>query len=586
MLFWLSVFTAVFVLLTPSLWQMAGKKNFKAILIWQIGKVFFAIILAYFIGYLSILDHNLSAVFSAVPFWYAIVFAVDLVITNMNNDQRKRGGIAGKKTSNTSVGLIIGSTLTGIGAITFLVWLFMAIIYPFTIKQDLYNLVQVEEKTEKIETTDIEHIPSVPIVSAHYKAEKLIGSLENSSYYQLGELTRQKIDGEEYWVAPIEYGGYFKSNKAGSIPGYIKVSAENKDDVGTLVDKYNGEPIQMKYVPSAYFGHDLDRRVRSEFPNDILIGRGFEPDDKGKPYYIMAYGHYTKYRSGTVIDGAIVVDPQSGEMKKYAIKDVPEFIDFVVPPNMASSYNEWVSKYKHGIWNAWFGSQDISDVTMWNTGEEVVGVFGPDNRMYWFTDHSSPNTNSLKGYTLMDGRTGKFVYYTGSKGFANARAAVDAVQNSFKKEQWSGTSPILYNIYGADTWYVPVVDSNGLLRSIALVNAQNPQVVAYGETKHEALSGYKFKLTTEGKGDNAIPTNASNSKEIEGKVLRVSSIQFGESMVIQVLLENDAKVYAINPKESAYASFIQVGDQVKLSYVDTNESMVSVDKVFNVTLNR
>ncbi|MFF2532387.1 hypothetical protein ACFVS2_26095 [Brevibacillus sp. NPDC058079] len=565
MLFWFCVLSAISLFLTPSFWQATGE-NRATLINWQVVKIALAGIVAFFIGYVGLKDQTISAVFSTIPILYGVLLFGDIVILSNHNGK-----------ANTSIMVTLGI----VGVISLGFWVTMTFFYPLFIKQDLYYLVQAEEKTEKIQATNIEHIPSVPIESAHYKGEKLIGQLANSSYYQLGELTRQKIDGEEVWIAPIEYQGYWEASKAGSIPGYVKVSAERKDDIGELVDKY-----EMKYVPSAYFGDNLERLVRSQFPQDIIIGGGFEPDDEGKPYYVIAVGHYGKYRAGTTVDGAVLVDPQTGNMKKYDIKDVPDFVDFVIPPNLASAYNEWLASYKHGWLNTWMGRQDISEVRMWNTGEEVIGVFGPDKQMYWFTDHSSPGTNSLKGYTLMNGRTGKLTYYKGSNGFANGKAALQAVHNSFKKEQWTGTNPILYNIYGTDTWFVPVIDANGLLRSIALVNAQNPQIVATGESKQEALNMYKFKLATEGTQEGDTPTDSSAIKEMSGKVLRVGSMQIGETTVIQILLDNSEKVFNINPKESTYATFIREGDQLNMSFIDTNEAVVSVEKVHNETLKR
>lgn len=580
MLYWFVVLVVLSFVLTPSLWQLAVRKNEKVkgktqsnrgLIAWQIAKVFVALAFSYWLGYLRLLDHNVSAVLTNVTFVYSITLVLDIVILYSLRPNQ------GNKTIKP---------LTIFGVLVFLTWIFMTTIYPLSIKGDLYQLVDAEVKEDKMQATDIEHIPSVPIESASYKAEKLIGSLTNSSYYKLGDLTRQKIGNEEFWVAPVEYAGFFQSRKAGSIPAYIKVSAERKDDTGTLVQKVADEKIEMKYVPSGYFSHYLYRLIRNEYPKDIIIGSGFEPDDNGKPYYVVAVGHYDKFRSGTVADAAVIIDPQTGEMKRYALEEVPAYVDFVIPPNMASSYNEWQAKYKHGWWNTLFGKQDITDVTLWNTGEEVIGVFGPDNHMYWFTDHTSPGTNSLKGYTLMDGRTGKLTFYKGANGFANGKAALDAVHNSYKKEQWTGTNPILYNIYGSETWYVPVVDSNGLLRNIALVNAQNPQIVATGESKQEALNSYKFMLATEGSGDSTSPTNSSEVVEIQGTVLRVGTVQIGENTVVQVLLDNSEKIFNVNPKESTYATFIREGDLLKLSYVDTKEVMVSVEKVYNETIKR
>lgn len=565
MLFWLGVTIVSTMLLMPSIYFIKGKKSIE-LAVWQGVKIVIAVLLAWLLGYIAVLEHIFSAVFVWWTFFFLLILPIDIAIVKKFRAHYKKSKLS----------LVVN--LIGYGLLVS--WFYISFIYPWTITQNLYSMVKAEEKLERLEAINIEHIPSVPIESARYKAEKLIGGIENSSYYQLGELTRQKIKQEEYWIAPIEYQGFFASRKAGYIPGYIRVSAERKDDIGEVIHGY-----RMKYTPSAYFEHNLERKIRSEFPTDIIIGSGFEPNEEGKPIYVAAIGHYNNFRTGIVLDSAVLVDSETGELRKYDLKDVPDFVDFVVTPNLASQYNEWQAKYKHGFWNALFGKTDVSEITKWNTGEEVIGVFGPDQRMYWFTDHTSPGTHSMKGYSLMDGRTGKFVMYLGSNGFANGTAALEAVHNTFKKEQWTGTNPLLYNVYSTDTWFIPVIDANGLLRSIAFVNAQNPQIVATGQTKQEALNIYKLKLATEGNQDNN-PTNISNKKEITAAVIRVGIVQMGDATTIQLLLSNSDKVYNVNPNVSIYAAFIREGDQVTLSYVDSDEKMVSVERLYNETLKK
>ncbi|NRD76624.1 hypothetical protein HPT25_03850 [Bacillus sp. BRMEA1] len=578
MLFWTGCFVFFFLLATPTFWKWANKrKKKKWIGFWQLGKAGLALIFGFWIGYLSLADHNISALVSKLIPIYLIILITDAFLWSSFREKNKKEKETKKETKKEEK----NSIWFGIGVLLALTWIFMTCIFPLTIKKDLYNLVHVQTNQSKMQVMDIKHIPTVPIESAFYKAEKLIGGIPNSSYYKLGDLTRQKINGEEYWVAPIEFKGFFQSLKAKTTPGYIKVSAERQDDEGTLVDSYH-----MKYVPSAYFGNSMARKIREKYPHDILFGEGFEPNDQGTPYYVVAVGHYAKYRSGEVVDGAVLVNPQTGEMQKYTIKNMPSFVDYVIPSSVASNYNEYQAKYKHGFWNTLFGKQDISDVTQWSSGEEVLGVYGADGHMYWFTDHTNPGSTSMVGYTLMDGRTGQFTYYTGSKGFADGKASLNAVHNTFKKDQWTGTNPILYNIYGTETWYIPVIDSNGLLRKIAMVNAQNPQIVAYGDTKQEALDGYKLLLATANNQNNAIPTDKSDLKEITGKVLRVSTTTMNGENVIQVLLENSDKVFNINPQQAVYASFIKEGDVLKMSYSDTGETMISTETVYNETLKR
>lgn len=574
MLFWFLVFAIASLLLTPTFWM-------RRHIGWQVVKLAFAFVYGgVIIGYLSLMDETISAVMMQLAFMYPIVLVADLMVMMT----RSLGQAGMKRTKDTAKEarserlLLIGF---GAAGVLFAFWIVLALIYPLFVKDELYRIVQAKETADRIAATDIQHIPTVPKETAGYVADKLIGGIPKASYYQLGELTRQKIGSEEFWLAPIEYKGLFESWNAKSLPGFIKVSAEDKDRPAEFVDRE-----AFVYSPSAFFGRDLMRKVRSEYPKDILRFAGFEPDENEKPYWIVSYGHYRNFRGGFELDGAIVIDAMTGAMTKYALSELPDFIDYAVPADVAFDYNQWHAKYKHGWWNTLFGKRDIYEVTEWGTDEEVIGLFGPDNKMYWFTDHTTRGTNSMVGYTLMNGRTGEYMYYTGTKGMSDGKAAIEAVNNTFLKDAWTGTNSILYNIYGEEAWYIPVIDTKGVLRKIAIVNARNTQIVAYGDSKQNAFNSYKVRMAASKNNTNEAPTDVANKTEITGKVLRLGELTVENITLIQILLEGSDKVFMANPQAIVYAPFMKEGDTVRLTYTDTEEQIVSVDQLFNVTLGK
>ncbi|MBP1309016.1 hypothetical protein JOD82_002036 [Paenibacillus sp. 1182] len=83
-----------------------------------------------------------------------------------------------------------------------------------------------------------------------------------------------------------------------------------------------------------------------------------------------------------------------------------------------------------------------------------------------------------------------------------------------------------------------------------------------------------------------VVTNVSQLKKITGKVLRVGTVQMGDAPIVQVILENSNKVFNLNPKEAIFASFIKEGDMLNLSFVDTKEANVTVEKMTNQTIHR
>jgi len=111
---------------------------------------------------------------------------------------------------------------------------------------------------------------------------------------------------------------------------------------------------------------------------------------------------------------------------------------------------------------------------------EVFGLLLDANRFVWFADHTSPNAadDSMTGFTYMDSRTGKMVYYTSAGGEFNSVAAERSVSANpiITQGRLVPTQPILYNI-GQNTWVVPAVAVNGKFQTLALVQAAGGHVV-------------------------------------------------------------------------------------------------------------
>ena len=115
-----------------------------------------------------------------------------------------------------------------------------------------------------------------------------------------------------------------------------------------------------------------------------------EIDDEGKPYYIRSFGEFISARNGFEVKGVAVVNPQSGDIKTYALTEVPEFIDGAVSPEVVSLQNSYFGNYVHGFWNSKFGKKDVKLPSDEGTEANVSPVFNENGEMYYFTDFTSP----------------------------------------------------------------------------------------------------------------------------------------------------------------------------------------------------
>lgn len=457
-------------------------------------------------------------------------------------------------------------------------------LHDIVISQNKYDSVVKVEKDISEPFTENDQPFTVPPKTAENKMKKVFGDIPKVAYFELGELTPQMVNGEALYVAPIEVSGFFKARKAERIPGYVTMSGTNPDAEAKLHLGY-----KMKYVPSMFFGNKLERVVRKAEPNLIFKGKPkFEVDDKGKPYYTMTYGEFISGRSGFEVQGVVVVDAQTGDVKRYDKGQAPKFIDGVLNHETASTLNTYFGKFIHGFWNTKFSQSDVKIPTEWGTKEGVTPIFGKDGKLYYFTDFTSPKegVDSALGYSLVDARTGKLYYYNGKevKGIMDGSAATEVVDNSFKREKWHGTMPVIYNVYGKPSWIVPVIDDGGLVRAHTVIYASNAKVFATGSTQKEALEKYKSVLT--GSGDSFRPTSSGKEAQKEGIVQRVYKEKSGENTIVFVLLENEKKVFMISAKDFPYAMFTEVGDPIQITYLDTGETMSSVSKFANGNLKK
>lgn len=553
-IFWILPF--LMLTLLPNVWKeyMIGDKEDKwksvyrkQFVIEQVIRFAIGVIIVLIATQIFLIDRTLSAFLLIAPF-----FVISAIIRDIYEYEPF------EKTT-------IPYTIVSIASVVYIIAALNNII-PVGYTDKLHQIVEGKDNEKSVEKTiNINNIVTVPYHAAVDKGQKVSGKIPNPTYFQVGDFSIQKIDNELFWVAPIEYSSIFKALKGEPIPGYIKVSAENIQANPEVVTGY-----EMVYTPSAFFGKDLMRHVRNAYPDLIFSKPNFEPDDEGKPYYVVSYGNYVHNRAGYEIEGVILVDPQNGEMKKYAIDEVPEFVDEVIDVRTAYKYNIYYGKYESGFLNAWTTQQGVHVPT----SEDLVGVFGVDNEMYWFIDQKTKNTGekSMVGYTLLNARTGELTYYTHSNGFLNGDAAVQTVNDTLKANQWVGHSPVIYNIYGEETWVVPVLDENNLYRELAIIHAESGKLVHH-ENKQVAFNKYKELIANLGKGE-IDPTDESALESITGKVLRKEIIT-KETTTVKIMIEGSENIFSISEKTSPYAIFIEKGDVVTIKYIDTEEVTLS-----------
>ena len=438
-----------------------------------------------------------------------------------------------------------------------------------------YEVAKMEEKVE-IEAFDETKTPaSVPPKFARNKMKKAFGQVPNTSYYELGNLQIQKVNDEYVYIAPVEFSSFFKWFSGDVTPGYFTMSATDSADNPKFVE------AEMSYTPSAFLHKSLERHMRMEHPKKIFHGKPqLEIDEDGKPYYIRSYGKFVSARNGFDVEGIVVVDPATGQTESFKLADVPAFIDGAVSPETVSLQNSYFGNYVHGFINSVLSKKDVKLPSDEGTESNVSPIFGEDGKMYYFTDFTSPKegVDSMLGYSLTDGRTGKATYYTGNleDSYMDSQGALQIIEKKFIEKKWSGEMPVLYNFYGEASWLTPVLDSNGFLQNYFIVSAANPEISVYGNTPAEALKLYKTAIQRG--GSTVDGSSTAEEKSVAGTVIRVFKERVGDSTQVSFLLNNKEN-YIVSSEVAPLAVYLQEGDSVKVKFLNTGELFLPVKEI-------
>jgi hypothetical protein len=344
---------------------------------------------------------------------------------------------------------------------------------PIVDASGLRDLTGATTSASGAPATDPRHVRVVPEESAIFAGEKVVGQL--GAYYRVGDYNVQSDNGRLVWVAPLDFQGAVQWLARHTSPGIVIVDAENPDAPAELRAR-----TPLRYVPSALFNDNLRRHVWLRYGSELLLEETLQIDAQGNPRYLVTLGRPTIGWSGERVTAVVIVDPASGAMERIPREQfdrLPKWVSRVYPPDLVLEYNDWFGRYVHGWWNAQITKRDVHLPAR----DEVFGVLLADGQFVWFVDHTSPNRTdaSMTGFTYTDSRTGAMTYYTSSGGEYNSKAAEDAVGGNpiVKQGRLVPTQPVLYALFGQNTWVVPAVADNGKFQTLALLQAAGGHVV-------------------------------------------------------------------------------------------------------------
>lgn len=459
----------------------------------------------------------------------------------------------------------IGEETTLIGiivAIVFVIFLFMKFVsinaFHTRALQTQLNVTESKEFTDIVDDFVIDSIPRIDESVAENLANRKLGELEDvvSQFEADDYSTLINYNGKPFRVIPLKYSNGLKwlNNRKTGIPGYILIDLISQE--ATYVKLKDG----IKFSPSACFGEDLNKHIKSVYPTAILGEYNFEIDDEGKPFWIVPQITHNFCFNVKTVKHVIVVDALNGKVTKHPISDVPEWIDRALDTSIVNNQINYWGKYKKGWWNSWTTQKGVKEAT------DLYNFIIQDNDVYLYTGITSANGSDQSniGFFLVNMRNGKATYTTCAS--VNEKSAKKAAQAIYPEKKYKATDPLLLNVEGKPTYCTSLKDSAGLVKMYAFVYATDYTIVGYAteqEGMEKAIENYKLAL--EGK---SFTTNTDTPKE---ETTKLEDITFKVDALSQVVVNGTTSYYIaandtvyivpITANAKDYMS-IKVGDEI------------------------
>lgn len=440
--------------------------------------------------------------------------------------------------------------------------------------EDYRNLageIKEESFSSDIKTVDLSKLPIINTELAYNLADKKIGELNLGSQMEIGTMNLQNIKGEFYYVAPLEFTGFFKWKDKQTTPGYIMVNATKENDI-KLVTELNGQKINLKYLEDSYFSNNIERYAYSKVRDKHLTDFSFEIDDDGNPYWAITEYQEKFITGGKEVVGTLIINAINGEYKEYSVDETPKWVDRIQPKEIIAEHIKDYGELVHGYFN--FSKKDMKKAT------EGYKILYNNGECYLYTGITSVSSDSsLIGFMLTNTRTGESTFYKVSG--AIETAAQSSAEGKVQEKGYTSSFPILINIQNQSTYFMTYLDKQGLIKGYAFVNVENYNQVASGETLNEAYNNY-IKLISSSSG---TLTDDNTLIEVKGVIDRIGiTYDSGNNIIYNIVLKDNQTLYKI-PANNDEVSISREGEEVIIKYIDNNSSIKASQNFDNLTIN-
>ncbi|MCK4027975.1 hypothetical protein HCC70_06465 [Streptococcus suis] len=420
--------------------------------------------------------------------------------------------------------------------------------------KDYANVVTVQDADfkEDFPETDISKLALLDRASAEKIGDTYLGTIDKVSQFGISDDYRQITIGQQpYRVSPLEYKSIWKwiSNHQDGIEYYVKVNqTTGKAELAKLSKA-------MHYSDSEYLMNDTMRHLRFQYPTTIFGKPSFEVDDEGNPYYIATIYQPQFGLSSNDPVGAVVLDAVTGESKRYDLADIPEWVDRVYSATNVISRVDDHYTYQNGFWNTIFSQTGVKNTT------DSYNYITIGSDIYLYTGITSATADSSNlGFILVNMRTRQITNYKLAS--ATETAAQESAEGEVQEKGYQATAPSLVKFSDKAYYLVSLKDDAGLVKTYALVDAEDYQQVTVNNDLASLISQVSGSDASSLAGISSDGSTASQDIQvIEGTIEALGSQMIGGTTVYY--LQSQGTIYKVKASEDAtdQLPFMKVGDQ-------------------------
>ena len=418
------------------------------------------------------------------------------------------------------------------------------------------DLLTVEDGqfAQDISQISFDKIPTLDQASAEYLGDRQMGTLSDmvSQFEYSFDSTQINYQGRPVRVAPIAYADLIKwfTNRGQGLPAYVIVDMVTQEATVVRLDE------GMKYSFSEPLNRNIARHLRFSYPTYLFGTPQFEIDEEGRPWWIAPRIVKTiGLFGGTDIQGAVLVDAITGESTYYELADIPTWVDNVFTPELIMEQYDYHGTLVNGFINSIFGQRDVTVTT---DGSNYIAL---NDDVYMYTGVTSANADqSNLGFLLSNQRTKETRFYSAPG--ATERSAQGSAQGEVQDLGYTATFPLLLNIDGQPTYFIPLKDQSNLVKMYAMVNVSQYQIVATGTTVAQCEQEYVRMLREGG----VTQTEDVPQTEAKGVISDIRSAVMSGNSYYFIRLEGEDTYYSLSAAQNPIAVILNAGDRVTIQH--------------------